>query len=168
MTSRRFSRLVMVVLAVIGLAAGAAAQTRQPVGNLKVVFVPARATYNLGGAALFEAYCASCHGKDLKGYGPAGRFTPVQPIDLTVCAAGHTTQRERAMHIVASLEDVHSVPASRSMDETTIDMPDWVGLFRAMSRGSRSEADLRIVNVSNYVASLQKVKVPETIQAEKK
>ncbi len=157
----------MVMLAVIGLTAGAAAQSRPPVGNLKVVVVPARATYNLDGAALYEAYCASCHGKDLKGYGPAGRFTRVQPIDLTVSRAGHTTERDRAMHIAASLGVVHSAPASKSMGQTTLDMPDWEPLFKAMSHSSQAEAALRIANVSNYIASLQRVEVPGTILAKK-
>ena len=53
MQTLRFSRLVMMVLAVIGLAAGAGAQSRPPIGNLKVVVVPARATYALDGAALY-------------------------------------------------------------------------------------------------------------------
>jgi len=167
MQTLRFSRLVIVVLAVIGLAANAAAQSRPPVGNLKVVVVPARSTDDLDGAALFEAYCASCHGADLKGYGPAGRLTRVPPIDLTVCAAGHTTQRDRALHIVASLGEVHSVPSTRSMDETTLDMPDWLPLFKAMSHMSHAEAALRIANVSNYIASLQRVEVPGTILARK-
>ena len=167
MQTLRFSRLVMLVLAVIGLAAGAGAQSRPPIGNLKVVVVPARATYHLDGAGLYEAYCASCHGKDLKGYGPAGWFTRVQPIDLTISHAGHTTERDGAMHIAASLGEVHSVPASKSMDQTTLDMPDWLPLFKAMSRMSQAEAALRIANVSNYIASLQRVEVPETILAKK-
>jgi len=53
MQTLRFSRLVMLVLAVIGLAAGAGAQSRPPIGNLKVVVVPARATYALDGAASY-------------------------------------------------------------------------------------------------------------------
>ena len=167
MKTLRFSRLVIVVLAVIGLAASAAAQSRPPIGNLKVVVVPARATYDVDGAALYEVYCASCHGKDLKGYGPAGRFTRVQPIDLTIAHAGHTTQRDRAMHIAASLGDVHSVPASQSMNQTTLDMPDWVPIFKAMSHASQCGAALRIANVSNYIASLQRIENPDTLLAKK-
>ena len=167
MKTLRFSRLVVVVLAVIGLAASAAAQSRPPIGNLKVVVVPARATYEIDGAALYAVHCASCHGADLKGYGPAGRLTRVPPTDLTVCAAGHTTQRDRAMHIAASLEEVHTVPATASMDDTHLDMPDWLPLFKAMSHMSGAEAALRIANVTNYIASLQRIENPDTILAKK-
>ena len=168
MKTRRCARLVMVLLAVIGLAAGAAAQSRSPAGNLKVIVVPAGATDIVDGAALYEGYCASCHGKDLKGYGPAGRFTRVQPIDLTVAHAGHTTPRARAMHMVASLEEVHCARASASMNQTVLDMPDWVPLFKSMSSTSHASAALRIANVSNYIASLQHVEIPAAILAQKK
>jgi hypothetical protein len=163
----RTVRLLIVVLAVIGLAAGAAAQSRQPVGSLKVVIVPARSIDSLDGAALYEAYCSSCHGKDLKGYGPAGRFTEVQPIDLTVCAAGHQTQRTRAMHIMAAIGAVHTVAPYRQLDGKTLDMPDWVPIFKAMSRGSQSEGVIRIANISNYIASLQEAKPSKTVMASK-
>ena len=166
MQTLQLSRLVIVVLAVIGLAANAAAQSRPPVGNLKVVVVPARAASSRW-CRVVPVYCASCHGKDLKGYGPAGRFTRVQPIDLTIAHAGHTTQRNRAMHIAASLVAVHSVPASQSMNQATLDVPDWEPIFKVMSHSSQFGAALRIANVSNYIASLQRVEIPETILAKK-
>ena len=79
----RHLTLFVVVLALLGLAAAAAAQNRTPTGNVPVVVVPARAIDSMDGAALYEAYCASRHGKDLKGLGVAGRFTRTQPTDLT-------------------------------------------------------------------------------------
>jgi hypothetical protein len=162
----RCLRLIIVTLAVIGLAVGAAAQARQPVGNLKVVVVPARGIDSLDGAALYEAYCSSCHGKDLKGWGPAGRFTHAQPIDLTTCASGHTTQQARALHVMAALAEAHGAPSGRT-DEKTLDMPDWAPLFGSMSRGSQAEAALRVANISNYVASLQQAKPSKTLLANK-
>jgi hypothetical protein len=161
-------RLFIVTLAILGLAAGAAAQNRQPIGNLKVVVVPARSTDSVDGKILYEAYCAACHNKDLKGYGPAGRFTQTQPIDLTVCAAEHKTQQSRALHIRALIDQAHGATASAELNAKALGMPDWAPIFRSMARGSGSaDAALRMTNISNYIASLQRAKVPGTLLASK-
>jgi len=40
-----------------------------------------KATFN--GQAIYEDYCATCHGRDAKGDGPAARALKTTPIDLT-------------------------------------------------------------------------------------
>src|ERR1035437_888659 len=42
-----------------------------------------RLIQSLNGQALFQAYCASCHGKDAKGAGPAAPALKAKPADLT-------------------------------------------------------------------------------------
>jgi len=159
-------RLMIVTLAILGLAAGAAAQARQPIGNVKVVVAPARDKGSVDGAAVYEAYCAACHGKDLKGYGPAGRFTHAQPTDLTICAAGHKTQGDRMLHIMALLERSHSEAGLGQLNEKALDMPDWAPVFRSMARGSGvADVALRFVNVSSYIASHQRENVPGAVLA---
>ena len=38
---------------------------------------------SLSGPALYQAYCATCHGKDLKGGGPTAPALKTKPADLT-------------------------------------------------------------------------------------
>jgi putative copper resistance protein D len=51
--------------------------------------VPYHAVSVAGGAALFRAHCATCHGAGGRGDGPGGAGLPRLPADLT---AGHTAQ----------------------------------------------------------------------------
>lgn len=41
------------------------------------------------GRALYERYCATCHGLDAKGRGPMAPALVLQPTDLTALAAGN-------------------------------------------------------------------------------
>lgn len=41
------------------------------------------------GATLYRAYCASCHGLDGKGAGPAAEALRMRPTDLTTLSARH-------------------------------------------------------------------------------
>src|SRR5450756_1514635 len=43
-----------------------------------------RLIQSLNGQALFQAYCASCHGKEGKGTGPVAPALKAKPADLTV------------------------------------------------------------------------------------
>lgn len=148
--------LIILTLTIFGLAVGAGAQNGPAVPNVKLVVVPARSIDSMDGADLYDAYCASCHGKDLKGFGPAWRFTHAAPVDLTTCAAGHTTQASRIAHIVATMEAGHSNLGHDSSNRDAVDMPDWAPLFRAMSpTHSSAEATLRLSSIARYLAARQ-------------
>ena len=67
--------LVMAVL----IAASAVSSTAQ---------TPAKAGFN--GQALYEDYCAVCHGRDGKGDGPAARALKSPPADLTQLSHSHS------------------------------------------------------------------------------
>lgn len=41
------------------------------------------------GAALFQTYCATCHGSDARGDGPTAELMAIQPPDLTALARRH-------------------------------------------------------------------------------
>lgn len=152
---RRFT-LIILAVALLGLAVRTAAQTGPAVPNVKLVIVPARSIGSMDGADLYDAYCASCHGKDLKGFGPAWRFTHVAPIDLTTCAAGHTTEASRIAHIIATMEAGHSSLGHESSDGDAVDMPEWAPLFRAMSpTNSHAGTVLRINSIARYLAARQ-------------
>ena len=48
--------------------------------------VPMRPIASIGGKDVYKAYCAHCHGDDLKGRGPAVDGLPVPATDLTTIA----------------------------------------------------------------------------------
>ena len=48
--------------------------------------VPAPYTSAGSGKEMYRAYCASCHGRDAKGDGPAAGEVKVPPADLTALA----------------------------------------------------------------------------------
>ena len=52
----------------------------------KIKKVPANPTSAGSGKEMFDAYCASCHGVDGKGNGPAAPALKKQPADLTLLA----------------------------------------------------------------------------------
>jgi len=47
-----------------------------------------KAAFN--GQAIYEDYCAACHGRDGKGDGPAARALKTPPIDLTRISHNHS------------------------------------------------------------------------------
>ena len=73
----------------------------------------------------------------------------------TKCAEGHRTQESRTLHILSEIEAFHGASRQTQLSQASFDMPDWSPLFAGMSRGSRTEAALRLVNISKYVASMQ-------------
>ena len=73
MTSKRLSHLAPLAAAIIVLSAAANAFTGQA----------AAGTSAGTGSGLFTNYCASCHGVDARGDGPAAASLRVPPTDLT-------------------------------------------------------------------------------------
>jgi mono/diheme cytochrome c family protein len=73
--------LLAVALLALTLGASAAAQSPPaPSAPPKVAIVEARTFGVIEGAKLYEIYCASCHGQDGKGNGPAARALPRGPL----------------------------------------------------------------------------------------
>jgi mono/diheme cytochrome c family protein len=98
------------------------------------------------GASMFNAYCASCHGLDGKGGGPAAKALAKAPADLTKISArnGGTFPRRRSpLHRRRRRIAAHG---SR-------DMPVWSTLFRSMEPGT---VPLRIQALSDFLKSIQK------------
>ncbi|HYU47110.1 MAG TPA: hypothetical protein VEK84_13155, partial [Terriglobales bacterium] len=52
----------------------------------RIEHTAAAATSPASGHDMFMSYCASCHGKDAKGNGPAASALKVAPMDLTALA----------------------------------------------------------------------------------
>lgn len=99
------------------------------------------------GAAMFNSYCASCHGLDAAGNGPAAKALAKAPADLTRISARNNGQFPETK-IRRYIEGVDEVAAHGSRD-----MPVWGTLFRQMEAGT---APLRIQALSDFLKSIQK------------
>lgn len=108
-----------------------------------------RLIQSLNGQALFQAYCASCHGKDGKGSGPAAPALKAKPADLTVIGknSGGKFPSERIQKIISGDEQVKSAHGSR-------EMPIWGPIFSQIA-WDQDLGRVRVFNVAKYIESLQ-------------
>jgi mono/diheme cytochrome c family protein len=150
--SSRFVCLAAIVLLVGSLSmsaqtapAAAAPQATSPT----IKHVPAAYTSPSSGKEMFNAYCASCHGTDAKGDGPAASALKMPTTNLTSLSVknGGTFP---AAHVAAVIQGDAMTPAHGSKD-----MPVWGPIFMSIGGHSKSEVQLRIRNLTTYLESLQ-------------
>jgi mono/diheme cytochrome c family protein len=98
---------------------------------------------------LFRTYCASCHGKDAKGGGPAASALKTAAPDLTTLAKGNGGKFPK--ELVAGVLSGQASPAAHGDPE----MPVWGLMFWRASHGHEKEVQQRIAKISRYLESLQ-------------
>jgi mono/diheme cytochrome c family protein len=97
------------------------------------------------GRELFEANCASCHGTDGTGNGPAARTLKPPPSDLTRI-------RERNGGTFPRLEVVRFIDGERPLSaHRSSDMPKWGRVF-----SQRGHSSPEVYAVTDYIASIQR------------
>ena len=102
------------------------------------------------GRDLFELYCATCHGRDGKGNGPAVAALKAPPPDLTTIARRNGGMFPRArVEAFVTLGDDRATPAHGSKD-----MPVWGPIFRALDPNDTANK-VRVANIIGHVESLQ-------------
>ncbi len=111
--------------------------------------VPAPYTSPASGKEMYNAYCASCHGTDAKGNGPAASAMKVAPTDLTQLSAQNQGKFPE-LKVYSTIKGDAAIPAHGSKD-----MPVWGPVFRAVSQGHESEVHMRLTNLTKYLESLQ-------------
>jgi mono/diheme cytochrome c family protein len=99
------------------------------------------------GKELFTRYCASCHGEDGKGRGPAAAALKNPPADLTRINLTHNGQFPRA-EIMRFIDGERPVPAHGPRH-----MPVWGEVFR--DEQSDSVARMRIHSLAAFLESIQ-------------
>jgi mono/diheme cytochrome c family protein len=109
--------------------------------------VSADPTPTVSGREIFHAYCATCHGADAKGGGPAAAALKTTPADLTQLARRHNGKFPNSA--VAETLRNGGQPAHGSAE-----MPIWGPVLQSVSDNPR-EVELRINNVVAYLASIQ-------------
>jgi mono/diheme cytochrome c family protein len=127
--------------AVLGGTAVAAAQTPE------VKTGPPPGFVGIEGAETYRAFCASCHGTNATGNGPAAPALKMPVPDLTTMARRNGTFDKVAVERVILGTD--KMPAAHG----TLAMPIWGPIF--VSVGDAATAKLRARNLVNHLASLQ-------------
>lgn len=110
--------------------------------------VSADPTQVVSGRELFHSYCATCHGADARGTGPAAAALKFVPADLTQLAR-HNNGKFPGLRVAEMLRVVDK-PAHGSTE-----MPVWGPVLRSVSEKPR-ELELRINNLVSYLGSIQR------------
>lgn len=140
--------LIVIVLASAALLAGQTASPEQS-GQTQIKNVPATYTNPTSGRQMYDAYCASCHGQGGKGNGPAAPALKTMPTDLTQLAAKSGGTFPEA-HVVQVIKGDSMVAAHGSKE-----MPVWGPIFLSLSQHDRGAMQLRVHNLTRYIASMQ-------------
>lgn len=112
-----------------------------------------RRVESLKGEVLYVGYCASCHGRDGKGRGPASPALKIRPPDLTTLSQRHGGKfpRDLVEKVILGEDPVAIAHGSR-------EMPIWGPIFGQIEW----DQDLRVVrvrNLSDYLESIQQKKI---------
>lgn len=132
-----FSALLLVVFAASG-------QGVPPVNK-----VQAEMPDVASGKKTFTEYCASCHGEDGKGIGPAASALKTPPSDLTKLAKMHAGKfpEDYVSEIVRIGKPVQA--------HGSADMPVWGPIFNTRDKFNELAVRQRIKNLCAYLATLQ-------------
>jgi len=101
------------------------------------------------GNQTFLQYCASCHGKDAKGGGPAAFAMKIPPPDLTALATRHEGKYP-AGYVSAVLIFGRSLASHGSED-----MPVWGSRFKNLDPEHDPTGQQHIDDLVAYIQSLQ-------------
>ncbi len=149
-----YSRLICLTAIIsLGCALNITAQNASgapaPQAKPEIKHVPAAYTDPTSGKEMYVQYCASCHGLDGKGDGPAAPALKEPTTNLTTLAIknGGTFP---AAHVAAVIQGDGMTPAHGSKD-----MPVWGPIFHAMAGHSQAQVQLRIRNLTTYLESIQ-------------
>jgi mono/diheme cytochrome c family protein len=140
MTKRTIAVAALFVLAI----GGAAASQEKP----KIVKRPPPPPDVADSQGMFREYCASCHGPEGKGDGPAAAALKTVPADLTKISARNGGKFPTAK-VRRYIEGLDEIPAHGSRD-----MPVWGPVLRSLG-GGQADVQLRVENLTKYLESIQ-------------
>lgn len=110
---------------------------------------PAGMTSPSSGKEMFMSYCASCHGKDATGHGPAAAALNQPPANLTTLAK-RNGGKYPSDKVTSVLHGQANLTAHGDQE-----MPVWGPVFWRMSQGHPEQVQMRIANLNKYLESLQ-------------
>lgn len=138
-------RFILCCVALFGTVMLSTAQEQKT----EIKHATASPTSAASGKEMFKAYCASCHGEDAKGDGPAAAALKQPPADLTALAKTNGGKYP-ALKVTSVLRGQATLAAHGSQE-----MPVWGTVFWKMSGGHEAEVQQRIANLNRYIESLQ-------------
>ncbi len=104
------------------------------------------------GAEIYQRLCASCHGSDGKGRGPAAAALPVPTPDLTQLTRWSSPGKYQALHVTYVLQN----PIGESRQYTkggTRTMPCWGNVF-SQTLGNDA-ARVPVFKLTQYLEGIQ-------------
>jgi len=133
----------------LGALVAAAVQAQAPRPETPLPAVPE----SLVGSVSFDLYCASCHGRQGRGDGPAAASLRTRPADLTVLARNNRGgfPRERVLGFIEG--------STRSAAHGSSEMPVWGPTLRALDP-SDARVTVRLKNLVAFVESIQQPTAP--------
>jgi len=141
------SSLVLLLAAATAAFAGA----QEPTTKLKEV--PIKQTSPVSGEQMYKTYCASCHGADGKGNGPAAPALKVPATDLTTLSEKNGGKFPTA-HVATVLKF-----GVENTAHGTAQMPVWGDLMQTLTPASQTRTTVvaqRISNLTDYIKQIQK------------
>ena len=141
MSARMIAAAVAILLGLAGLA---------PAQQTKIKKVPAQYTSPTSGEEMYTAYCASCHGRDGKGNGPAATALKQAPSDLTCLTSTAADKRFPELQVQHAINGDATYPAHGSKE-----MPVWGPIFSSLSTSDGAAARQRVFVLTHYIESLQ-------------
>ena len=142
MRMRYFSCMIAMLIAAFVIS-----RAQEPKTTVKREAAPM--TSPASGKEMFVSYCASCHGKDAKGNGPAANALKQLPADLTTLAKrnGGKYPSDKVTSILRGQTTL--------MAHGDQEMPVWGPVFWRLSQGREEQVQMRIANLNRYLESLQ-------------
>lgn len=120
-----------------------------PSGKPQIQTVPPQATNPASGKEMYMAYCASCHGANGTGNGPAASALKVPPANLTTLAKNNGGKFPDAK-VAQSIKGDPDMPSAHGSQQ----MPVWGPTFWQLGH-NEAQVQQRVRNLTSYVASLQ-------------
>ena len=111
--------------------------------------VPAPYTSPSSGKDMYMAYCASCHGQDGEGKGPAAAALKKQPTDLTLLTVKNSGKFPE-LHVAEVIKGDTLTAAHGSKE-----MPVWGPVFLSMRPHDVAQEQMRLSNLTKYLESIQ-------------
>ena len=135
--------LILTLLLLFSLAAIAQNQDQ------KVPADPNRPARPVDGAKIFQYYCASCHGADARGHGPAAPALRHSTPDLTVIS-----QRNGGKFPYQQVKDVIAGKGPAPLAHGNREMPIWGPVFHQVE-SDQDWGVVRLEAITKYIASIQ-------------
>jgi mono/diheme cytochrome c family protein len=137
--NRKTTRVLTLCGALLGAANGWAQS--QPASE--------RLIESIQGPALYQAYCAVCHGKDAKGNGPLAATLKTTPADLTRLAA-----HQSGKFPLVAVRNIISGDAQSGPSHGPRSMPVWGPIFSQVTN-DQDLGRVRIDNLARYLETIQ-------------